>query len=86
MTLRSDQALATAQDKTLFIVDPQNDFSDKCAYRDDGSLRVEGSTGLNSSCGGSTQNPGKEILEREGERGNLSSDQNILVLAAPGPL
>ncbi len=38
MKLRSDT------DKLLFIVDPQNDFSDACAYRDNDSLSVAGST------------------------------------------
>jgi nicotinamidase-related amidase len=36
--------LRSAPDKLLFIVDPQNDFSDACAYRDNGSLSVAGST------------------------------------------
>jgi len=38
MKLRGDP------DKLLFIVDPQNDFSDECAHRGNGSLSVAGST------------------------------------------
>ena len=38
MKLRGDP------DKLLFIVDPQNDFSDACEYRYNGSLSVAGST------------------------------------------